>query len=45
MQQFSGIYMGRRRKQIGEAGAEMEGLGEDSETHMIARLLGTCNAL
>ena len=36
MKKFSGIYMGRRRKQTGEAEAEMEGSGEDSEPHMIA---------
>jgi hypothetical protein len=36
MQQFSGIYMGRRRKQIGEAEAEMEGSGEDSEPQILA---------
>jgi hypothetical protein len=35
MQKFSGIYMGRRRKQTGEAEAEMEGSGEDSEPQMI----------
>jgi hypothetical protein len=43
MQKFSGIYMGRRRKQTGEAEAEMEGSGEDSEPQMIATLLGTYN--
>jgi hypothetical protein len=36
MHKFSGIYMGRRRKQTGEAEAEMEGSGEDSEPQMIA---------
>jgi hypothetical protein len=36
MQKLSGIYMGRRRKQIGEAEAKMEGSGEDSETQMLA---------
>jgi hypothetical protein len=28
MQKFSGIYMGRRRKQTSETEAKMEGLGE-----------------
>jgi hypothetical protein len=36
MQKFSGIYMGKGRKQTGEAEAEMEGSGEDSEPQMIA---------
>jgi hypothetical protein len=36
MQKFSGIYMGRRRKQTGEAEAEMEGSGEDSEPQILA---------
>ena len=36
MQKFSGIYMGKRRKQIGEAEAEMEGSGEDSEPQILA---------
>jgi hypothetical protein len=35
MQKFSSIYMARRRKQIGETKAEMEGSGKDSEPHMI----------
>jgi hypothetical protein len=36
MQKFSGIYMGRRRKQTGETEAEMEGSGEDSEPQILA---------
>jgi hypothetical protein len=36
MQKFSGIYMGRRRKQTGEAEAEMEGSGEDNEPQILA---------
>jgi hypothetical protein len=36
MQKFGGIYMGRRRKQTGEAEDEMQGSGEDSEPQMIA---------
>jgi hypothetical protein len=38
MQKFSGIYMGRRRKQTGEAEADMEGSGEDSEPQGLAIL-------
>jgi hypothetical protein len=36
MQRFSGIYMGRRRKQTGEAEVEMEGSREDSEPQILA---------
>ena len=36
MQKFSGVYMGRKRKQTGEAEAEMEGSGEDSEPQILA---------
>ena len=36
MQKFSGIYMGKRRKQIGETEVEMEGSGEDSEPQILA---------
>ena len=36
MQKFSDIYMGRRRKQTGEAEAEMEGSGKDSEPRILA---------
>jgi hypothetical protein len=36
MQKFSGIYMGRRRRQTGEPEAEMEGSGEDSEPQVLA---------
>jgi hypothetical protein len=36
MQKFSGIYMGRRRKQTGEIEAEMEGSCEDSEPQVLA---------
>jgi hypothetical protein len=36
MQKFSGIYMGRRRKQAGEPEADMEGSGEDSEPRVLA---------
>ena len=36
MQKFSGIYMGRRKKQTGETEAEMEGSGEDSEPQILA---------
>jgi hypothetical protein len=39
MQKFSGIYMVRRRKQTGEAEAEMEGSGEDSEPQTLARIV------
>ena len=31
MQKFSGIYMGRRKKQTSETEVEMEGSGDDSE--------------
>jgi hypothetical protein len=36
MQKFSGIYMGRRRKQTCETEAEMEGSGEDNESQILA---------
>ena len=36
MQKFSGIYMGRHRRQTGEPEAEMEGSGEDSEPQVLA---------
>jgi hypothetical protein len=36
MQYFSGIYMSRSRKQIGEIEAEMEGSGEDSEPQALS---------
>jgi hypothetical protein len=36
MQNFSGIYMARRRKQTGEAEVEMEGSDEDSEPQILA---------
>jgi hypothetical protein len=38
MQKFSGIYMGRRRKQTSEAEADMEGSGDDSEPQGLATL-------
>jgi hypothetical protein len=36
MQKFSGIYMGRHRRQTGEPEAEMEGSGDDSEPQVLA---------
>ena len=36
MQKFSGIYMGRRRRQTGEPEAEMEGSSDDSEPQVVA---------
>ena len=36
MQKFSGIYMGRRKKQTSEAEVDMEGSGEDSEPQDLA---------
>jgi hypothetical protein len=36
MQKFSGIYMGRCRKQEGKLEVDMEGLGEDSEPQVLA---------
>jgi hypothetical protein len=36
MHKFSGIYMGRHRRQTGEPEAEMEGSGEDSEPQVLA---------
>jgi hypothetical protein len=36
MQKFSGIYMGRCRRQTGEPEAEMEGSGDDSEPQVLA---------
>jgi hypothetical protein len=36
MKNFSGIYMGRHRRQTGEPEAEMEGLGDDSEPQTLA---------
>jgi hypothetical protein len=36
MQKFSGIYMGRRRKQTCKTEAKMEGRGEDNETQILA---------
>jgi hypothetical protein len=36
MQKLSGIYMGIRRKQVGEPDANMEGSGEDSEPQVLA---------
>jgi hypothetical protein len=36
MHKFSGIYMGRRRRQTGEPEAEMEGSGDDSEPQVLA---------
>jgi hypothetical protein len=38
MQKFSGIYMGRRKKQTSETEAEMEGSGDDSEPQGLAIL-------
>jgi hypothetical protein len=38
MQKFSGIYMGRRKKQASETEADMEGLGDDIEPHGLAFL-------
>jgi hypothetical protein len=38
MQKFSGIYMGRRRKQAGEPEADMEGSGEDNEPQVLSKL-------
>ena len=35
MQKFNGIYMGRRRKQIGETKTEMEGSSEDDEPQIL----------
>jgi hypothetical protein len=36
MHKFSGIYMGRRRKQTCEPEADMEGSSEDSELEVLA---------
>ena len=36
MHKFSGIYMGRRRKQTSETKAEMDGSGEDSKPQILA---------
>jgi hypothetical protein len=36
MHKFSGIYMGRLRKQTGDPEAKMEGSGEDSEPQVLA---------
>jgi hypothetical protein len=36
MQKFSGIYMGRRRKQTGKPEADMEGSGEDNDPQVLA---------
>jgi hypothetical protein len=36
MQKFSGIYMGRRRRQTCELEVEMEGSGDDSEPQVLA---------
>jgi hypothetical protein len=36
MQKFSGIYMGRRRRQACELEVNMEGSGEDSEPQVFA---------
>jgi hypothetical protein len=38
MQKFSGIYMGRHRRQAGEPEADMEGSGEDNEPQVLATL-------
>ena len=38
MQKFSGIYMGRRKKQTSETEAEIEGSGDDNEPHSLAIL-------
>jgi hypothetical protein len=38
MQKFSGIYMGRRKKQASETEAEMEGSGDDVEPQSLAFL-------
>jgi hypothetical protein len=38
MQKFSGIYMGRRKKQTSETEAEMEGSGDDIEPQGLAIL-------
>jgi hypothetical protein len=38
MQKFSGIYMGRRKKQTSETEAEMEGSGDDIEPQGLAFL-------
>ena len=35
MQKFSGIYMGRRRKQTGETEAAMDGSSEDNEPQVL----------
>jgi hypothetical protein len=35
MQNFSGIYMGRRRRKTGEPEVEMEGSGDDSEPRFL----------
>jgi hypothetical protein len=38
MQRYSGIYMGRRKKQTSETEAEMEGSGDDGEPQGLAYL-------
>jgi hypothetical protein len=38
MQRYSGIYMGRRKKQASETEAEMEGSGDDIEPQGLAFL-------
>jgi len=40
MQKFSGLYMGRRRKQTGEGEVEMEGSGEDKEPQILVGIAG-----
>jgi hypothetical protein len=43
MHKFSGIYMGRHKKQTSETEAEMEGSGEDSEPQVLAGLQRSYN--
>jgi hypothetical protein len=38
MRKFSGIYMGRRKKQTSEKKVEMQGLGDDIEPQGLAIL-------
>jgi hypothetical protein len=39
MQRYSGIFMGRRKKQTSETKAEMEGSGDDQEPQGLAFLV------
>lgn len=38
MQRYSGIFMGRRKKQSSETEAKMEGSGDDCEPQVLAFL-------